>query len=278
MVRKKGPVWEHFNSKSRNDDSHPHVQCKYCPQIFQRAVPERMQAHLDKKCPKAPNNAKSQSIQQNITSTIDNISDNMSEEEQKSLEILLTKALSSAEVPHSFVDNPYVIQFFQRLRPSFKLPNREMVNKQINDNGDQSGSSSDIRQLGVEKNVKSYKKASEKGHIDSIYDLGYCYQYGIGVEKDEIKAFEKYKEAAEKGHIRSINKLGYCYNYGIGTEKNEIKAFELFKEATEKGNIDSIYNLGYCYENGIGTEKNENRAFELYNEGWRLQDIYTTDT
>src|SRR5579862_1982322 len=61
MVRKKGPVWEHFNSGSRND-SHPHVQCKYCLKDFKRAIPERMQAHLDKKCPNAPSNAKSQSI------------------------------------------------------------------------------------------------------------------------------------------------------------------------------------------------------------------------
>ena len=35
-------------------------------------------------------------------------------------------------------------------------------------------------------------------------DLGYCYQEGIGTEKNEIKAFELYKEAAEKGHISAI--------------------------------------------------------------------------
>ncbi|CAB5362713.1 unnamed protein product [Rhizophagus irregularis] len=175
--RKKGPVWEHFNSGNKNNDSHPHVQCKYCSKAFQRAVPERMQTHLDKKCPKAPinsksqskkkpvwenfnvigkyddshphvqckycykefkravpqrmqvhiencleasNNAKLQSKIQNTTSTIDNINDHMSEDEQKFLESLLAKALSSAEIPSSFVDNPLVIQFFKRLQPSFK--------------------------------------------------------------------------------------------------------------------------------------------------------------
>ncbi|RIA88571.1 hypothetical protein C1645_739295 [Glomus cerebriforme] len=127
MVRRKGPVWKHFYCKIENDDSHPHVQCKYCSKVFQRAVPERMQSHLDKKCPEAPNDAKSQYKQQNssTTSRIDNFNDCMTDEEQKSLELLLHKALSSANVSFSFVDDPFVVQFFQRLRPSFKLPKRE---------------------------------------------------------------------------------------------------------------------------------------------------------
>ncbi|CAG8723343.1 4770_t:CDS:2 [Rhizophagus irregularis] len=131
MAREKGPVWEHFNCESRNNNSHPHVQCKYCSKNYQRGIPERMQAHLDKKCPKAPNNAKSQALQQNIKSTS---SDHINEEEQKYLEILLAKALSSAEVPSSFVENPLVIQFFQRLRPSFKLPSKEIITVQTDDN------------------------------------------------------------------------------------------------------------------------------------------------
>ncbi|GBC28866.1 uncharacterized protein OCT59_001163 [Rhizophagus irregularis] len=262
MAREKGPVWEHFNCESRNNNSHPHVQCKYCSKNYQRGIPERMQAHLDKKCPKAPNNAKSQALQQNIKSTS---SDHINEEEQKYLEILLAKALSSAEVPSSFVENPLVIQFFQRLRPSFKLPSKEIITVQTDDNGYHSGSSS-------EKSVELYKKAAEKGHIASKYELGCCYQHGKGTEKNEIKAFELYKEAAEKGYTKSINKLGWCYYYGIGTEKNEVKAFEHFKEASDKNNTDAIDNLGYCYEHGIGTEKDEKKAFELYDKGWMLID------
>src|ERR1700722_1274365 len=80
MVRKKGPVWENFNIKSNHDDPHPHVQCKYCFKDFKRAVPERMQAHLDKKCPKAPTNVKLQYKQQN-TSRIENF-DSMSEDQK----------------------------------------------------------------------------------------------------------------------------------------------------------------------------------------------------
>ncbi|RIA88465.1 hypothetical protein C1645_725880, partial [Glomus cerebriforme] len=267
MVRKKGPVWEHFQIISKNNDPHPHVRCKYCSKDFRRAVPERMRAHIDKKCPVAPNNAKFQFIQQNTT-RINNVSDHLSEEEQKSPEFLLAKLYSS-----------------------FKLSNREEEKMQTDDSGDIEGSSNSSHlghKIGVEKNTikafELYKKAAEKGyieknkikefelykeaaakdHIDSIYRLGNCYLLGIGTEKKEIKAFELYKKAADKDHIDSIYRLGNCYLFGTGTEENEFKAFELYKKAADKGHIDSINYLGNCYKFGTGTEINKIKAFELY--------------
>ncbi|CAG8444747.1 12743_t:CDS:2 [Rhizophagus irregularis] len=61
MVRKKGPVWDHFEILNNAVNSHPHVRCKYCPKEYKRAVPKRMQFHLDKNCAQAPNSTKSQS-------------------------------------------------------------------------------------------------------------------------------------------------------------------------------------------------------------------------
>ncbi|CAB5199835.1 unnamed protein product [Rhizophagus irregularis] len=52
-----------------------------------------------------------------------------------------------------------------------------------------------------------------------MYELGYCYQNGIGTENNEIKAFELYKEAAKNGQIDAINKLEYCYQNEIETGK-----------------------------------------------------------
>ncbi|CAB4416383.1 unnamed protein product [Rhizophagus irregularis] len=89
MVRKKGPVWDHFEILSNVVNPHPHVKCKYCSKAYKRAVPERMQTHLDKKCVQAPNSAKSQSKQQNSTSNLDHLS----EEEKKSLNLSLSKVL-----------------------------------------------------------------------------------------------------------------------------------------------------------------------------------------
>ncbi|CAB5191711.1 hypothetical protein RhiirA5_431971 [Rhizophagus irregularis] len=110
------PCWDHFSVNK--DDPHPqnpHVTCNYCSKEYKRGIPERMQAHLDN-CDEAPEEAKAQFN-----------NDSMSETEQNSLEILLVKTLTSAGVDSSFVENPSTIRFFQKLRPSFKLPNRRKV-------------------------------------------------------------------------------------------------------------------------------------------------------
>ncbi|CAB4390905.1 unnamed protein product [Rhizophagus irregularis] len=206
--RKKGAVWKHFfKTVVESNNSHPPVQCKYCCKNYQRAVPERMQAHLDK-CPKAPSNAKSQPKQQQLINNFNG--GHMSEDQNANI-------LSSQH-------------FTQRPQSSFELQDSEEMNMQI-EYSDQSEPPSNIRHL------------------------GYCYQYGIGIEKNEIRAFQLYKEAAEKGHINSKYDLGRCYLHGVGIEKNEIKAFELYKEVAQNGHITSIYELGECYQYGMGTEK-----------------------
>ena len=57
----------------------------------------------------------------------------MNEKEQETLEFLLAQALFSAEVPFAFVENPLIIQFFNYLRPSFKLPNRKKIANELLD-------------------------------------------------------------------------------------------------------------------------------------------------
>ncbi|RIB10228.1 hypothetical protein C2G38_2043659 [Gigaspora rosea] len=79
-----------------------------------------------------------------------------------------------------------------------------------------------------------------------IIILGNCYREGIGVDKDERKAFELYQKSAEMGNHLGIHNLGLCYGEGVGVEKDECKAFKLwyqllwipygeFKNIEEKG-------------------------------------------
>ena len=159
MGKKKRTIWNHWtvitqNSAENNKpSSHPSVQCNYCSKIFDRAVPFRMQAHLDKECLGASDNSKlpytepspntintnipiseiNRPIKRTKLSTINNFIDRMNEEEQETLEFLLAQALFSAGVPFAFVENPLVIQFFNYLRPSFKLPNRKKIANELLD-------------------------------------------------------------------------------------------------------------------------------------------------
>ena len=51
------------------------------------------------------------------------------------------------------------------------------------------------------------------------YYVGKCYQFGNGTAKNEKLAFEYYKKTANKNFILGEFQVGYCYDKGIGIEK-----------------------------------------------------------
>src|SRR5260364_342265 len=91
---------------------------------------------------------------------------------------------------------------------------------------------------------------------NNLRELGYNYEHGIGVEKDEKKCFEYYMKAAELGNAVAIVNVGNCYQNGDGVEKDEKKAFEYYKKAADMDYDNGIFGVGICYFSGIGIETN----------------------
>ena len=79
------------------------------------------------------------------------------------------------------------------------------------------------------------RKAAEQGDAKSQYELGKCYEFGKGVEKDQAKAVEWYQKAAEKGDATGQLAIGLCYEIGKGVEKDPAKAVEWYRKAAEQG-------------------------------------------
>ncbi|GES98825.1 kinase-like domain-containing protein [Rhizophagus clarus] len=111
---------------------------------------------------------------------------------------------------------------------------------------------------------KLYLKSTEQGYLDAQFQLGYCYDKGIGTDVVKIRAFELYKMAAEKEHIVAQINLGSLFEHGKGTEKNLERAVYWYNKAAENGHEIAQYNLGRCYQFGRGVEKDEVQAFEYY--------------
>ena len=116
-----------------------------------------------------------------------------------------------------------------------------------------------------------YMEQAEKGDAGAMCNLGWCYNYGNGVEKNHEEAVKWYKKAAGKGDAWAMNNLGNCYKNGKGVEKNEAeaekwykKAFPLFLQKAKEGNDTAMCNLGWCYKNGNGVEKNYEEAVKWY--------------
>jgi TPR repeat protein len=59
--------------------------------------------------------------------------------------------------------------------------------------------------------------------------LGYCYQYEIGIEKDDKQSVYWYERAANNGNRTAKLYLAECYNLGRGIEKDETKHLIIMK-------------------------------------------------
>ncbi|RIB14213.1 hypothetical protein C2G38_2195749, partial [Gigaspora rosea] len=98
----------------------------------------------------------------------------------------------------------------------------------------------------------SHQKSTDMNDPDGMYKLGYCYEYGIGTEKDENQAFKYYKKSADMNNPKGIYQVGYCYYLGIGVEIDKHKAFTYYLKSAEAGNSMGIWKTAICYLYGIG--------------------------
>ena len=136
--------------------------------------------------------------------------------------------------------------------------------------------------------IKNIEKKAKKGDSGAMMLLAECYFEGVGVDKNEKKAFKLMKEASKENHD-AIYRMAQCYAKGIGVKKNYAKAVELFKQydrlctevsvysnahihekqigayrqAAATGNAEANFMLYLCYKNGFGVEANQHMAYEL---------------
>ncbi|CAG8727259.1 10252_t:CDS:2 [Dentiscutata erythropus] len=211
-----------------------------------------MQAHLNNNCLEAPKNAKTNSksqkkIQTNTlilyTSTsshtskwlktipIKNFLDHIDEEKQKSLEFILTQALFATGVSFSFLKNPYMIKFFQHIRPVFKLPNwkklaNELVDKKNN-----------------KYNSKYFMQFSDK--IQTCIEAWWNYVYYIII----MVAYMLDPRFLEESRIYNIEAIEYNIFTTFTNQKFEQeKSVELFIEIIKFQNKSFPYNNNIIWE------------------------------
>lgn len=109
-----------------------------------------------------------------------------------------------------------------------------------------------------EKAIKVFKKLGKRGNADALYSLGRYYDSQGDVEK----AFKAFEQAAMKGHVASCQTMGFCYENGTGVQKDDGKALEWFLQAANAGDVFSNLYVGTKYLDGVGVEKDSETAFK----------------
>jgi hypothetical protein len=117
------------------------------------------------------------------------------------------------------------------------------------------------------KALDQFNKACDAGSAISCVNLGYMYENGQGVAKDDSRAAALYSEGCDAGNALGCVNLGILYKSGKGVAKDDSHAAALFTKGCDAGNARGCTNLGYMYENGQSVGKDDSRAATLYSEG-----------
>lgn len=103
-----------------------------------------------------------------------------------------------------------------------------------------------------EKAVECYTKSADKGNIESIYRLGYCYANSLGVEQNQEIADKLLSYAVDNGHVEAAAKLGAYLYWGDYLPLDKARGFQYLKYAADHGNAHSMALVGEDYLNGSG--------------------------
>ena len=108
--------------------------------------------------------------------------------------------------------------------------------------------------------ASDYRAAAERGDKVAQYNLGVCYDNGMGVAQDYKQAVYWYTKAANQGDLMAQYFLGVCYNEGRGVAQDYKQAVYWYTKAANQGHAGAQYSLGFCYYNGEGVAQDYKQA------------------
>lgn len=113
-----------------------------------------------------------------------------------------------------------------------------------------------------DKAVPLIKQSAELGNAEAQYNLGYCYQVGVVVEKNQKRAIEWYLKSAEQGFNDALYQLMMSYGNGNGVEQDSKKAFSYALKCAENNDGTCMWNVVNSYYTGMGVDKNIDKMIE----------------
>lgn len=116
--------------------------------------------------------------------------------------------------------------------------------------------------LELYKEMKPWLEQAYKGGIvNAAADLGWIYQWGIGVEVDESKAIQLYEEAARANVAKGFRRFGQVYVSEFGVKKDDERAFQWFHHGARFGDTPSMAMVGSFYFLGRGVKHDPVKAY-----------------
>ncbi len=120
----------------------------------------------------------------------------------------------------------------------------------------------------LESAVQWYRKAADKGHVQSQYSLGIAYADGAGVPRDEAEGLRWLRRAAVQG----VEDAQFNLSLGLifGPEPDPSGASRWIKKLADKNYEPAIQVLGWMYSTGTGVKRSIKESIR-----WNVKHVMT---
>lgn len=108
-----------------------------------------------------------------------------------------------------------------------------------------------------------FKKSADADYSHALYMTGLSYMNGEGVPRDYERArfyFEKSKDSKPE----SLHALATLYQFGYGVEKDDVKSLEYLKQAALQGVPEAEYTYARQLEKSAGNEEDWLKIGQMY--------------
>lgn len=127
----------------------------------------------------------------------------------------------------------------------------------------------------VEEGWRHIERAAERGHVRSLYQMGYLYRLGVGRPASDATAVEMFRRGAERGDPYGIYDYGKALFHGRGIAQNVSTGLDMMLRAADMGHTYAMNELGYIFVSGAGMPADAERGLRFYQAGVDRQDIYS---
>lgn len=118
--------------------------------------------------------------------------------------------------------------------------------------------------------IKWGRKACEKSFAPGCFEVGYCYEHGIGVETDLLKARTCFQEAAYAGYGYAATYLAAKYHDGKLGVRDIDQAINYAKLGHKHGDPTAPLLLAGWYENGEAVPRDAEKSVYWYKQASEL--------
>ena len=117
--------------------------------------------------------------------------------------------------------------------------------------------------------IESLIQQARGGDTSAACSVGYAYDVGVGIRRNEREALRWYRRAYRDGSSTAANNISTIYR-----DRREFRrSFQWMTRAVRLGDGDAAVAVGYRAQYGIGTRKNIALARRIFRRAMRSKDI-----